>query len=184
MKKIILFSGKAEAGKNFCSAYIKKQLMKKGFTVAEDMFAKYIKGLMVNYYKWDGVTKDAFYRDKLQQLGTEIIKEKLNFKSFHALRLAQDIQIVGEDFDYILITDTRFHDEVYTMRAMFPRQVIDIRINWVGDKTQGLKEGLEQHKSETDLDDFRFSEYVYNNGTSDVFPRLDSLIEKIAGDNQ
>jgi hypothetical protein len=182
VKKIILISGKAESGKNYCADYIKEKLEQKGYKVAEDMFAKYIKGILTNYYKWDGVTKDDFYRDKLQQLGTDIIKEKLNFKSFHALRLAQDIQIVELDFDYILITDARFHDEIHTMRAMFPRRVMDIRINWTGSKNQGLKQELAQHKSEIDLDDFEFSENINNNGTPEVMLHLDKLVEKIAGD--
>ena len=182
MKKIILIGGKAESGKNYCADYIKKQLESKGYRVAEDMFAKYIKSIMINYYNWDGITKDDFYRDKLQQMGTEIIKDKLNFKSWHSLRLAQDIQIIEADFDYILINDVRFHDEIHTMRAMFPKQVMDVRINWTGNKNQGLKGGLSQHKSEIDLDDFNFSEFINNDGTDRVLSQLNWFIKNIEGD--
>ena len=91
MKKIILISGKAESGKDTLATYLKEKLEANGEKVVIDRFAKYIKGYLKDYYSWDGVTKDQFIRTKLQQLGTDIIKEKLNYKSFHAKRLAEDL---------------------------------------------------------------------------------------------
>ena len=183
MKKIILISGKAHSGKDYCADYIAEQLKSKGYAVVRDMFAKYIKGYLKDYYEWDGVTKDDFYRNKLQQLGTERIKEDLNFKSFHAKRLMEDFQIVENDFDFFIVSDTRFKDEVYIPKAMFPNKVLDMRVNRTDiDVKKDLGE-LSQHKSEIDLDGFQFSEYINNDGTDSVLLQLDLLIKNIEGDN-
>ena len=176
MKNIILLSGKAHSGKNYCADYLEEQLKAKGYRVVQDMFAKYIKGYLKDYYGWDGITKDDFYRDKMQQLGTDIIKEKLNYKSFHALRLAQDISIIENDFDYIIISDCRFRDEIYAMKAMFPDKVIDIRVDRIDKDVRDDLGELANHKSEIDLDDFKFTYYIDNDGTDNVKSWLDSLI--------
>lgn len=176
MKKIILISGKAHSGKNYCADYLQEQLKSKGYKVIQDMFAKYIKGYLKDYYGWDGVTKDDFYRDKLQQIGTDIIKEKLNYKSFHAKRLAEDFNIIEKDFSFFIVSDTRFKDEIYTMKAMFPDKVIDVRVNRTDKDVRDDLGELANHKSEIDLDDYGFSYYIDNNYTDDVKTWLDSLI--------
>ena len=151
MKKIILISGKAQHGKDTLAKYLKEQLEGKGQRVTTDRFAKYIKGFLVDHYNWNGVDKNEFVRTKLQQLGTDVIKEKLNYKSFHAKRLSEDIQIIGEDFDVIIIPDTRFRDEIYTMKAMFPDECICVSVNRY-DFQSGLTEEQLNHNSECDLD--------------------------------
>lgn len=178
MKNIILISGKARSGKDTSADYIKKQLENKGYKVAEDMFAKYIKGYLKDYYKWDGVTKDDNVRNKLQQLGTEKIKEELNYKSFHAKRLSEDFQIIQEDFDYFLVSDTRFPDEIYIMKAMFGDNIVKtLRIERQKDFTGGLIEERLLHKSETALDNFVFDKVIYNIGTLEqLYVKLDDYI--------
>lgn len=166
MKKIILISGKAESGKTTCANYLKEQLEKQGYRVTKDLFAKYIKGFLKDHYSWNGITKDEFYRTKLQQLGTDIIKDKLNYKAFHAKRLVEDIQIIGDDFDYILIDDCRFRDEVHTFKAMFPDECIAIRINRYDYKSKLTEEQL-KHRSECDLDRFPF-DYTLHTRKSDL----------------
>ena len=164
MKKIILISGKAQHGKDTFAELLERELHQKGYSIVVDRFAKYIKGYLRDYYKWDGVTKDEQIRQKLQTLGTERIKENLNYKSFHAKRLTVDFQIVQDDFDYFLVPDTRFPDEIYTFKAMFPNEVVTLRIERDG-FTGGLTEEQLQHKSEIGLDDFKFDWLIKNNGT-------------------
>jgi dephospho-CoA kinase len=166
MDNVILISGKAQNGKDTFAELLKNTLEQQGDLVAVDRFAKYIKGFLTSYYGWDGVTKNEDVRQKLQQLGTEIIKEKLNYKYFHSQRLAQDFQIVENDFDYFLVADTRFEDEIYLMKSMFPNKVITIRVQRDG-ITGGLTKEQLQHKSETALDSFKFDYVINNNGTLD-----------------
>lgn len=170
MEKVILISGKAQNGKDTFAELLKNTLEQKGNLVVVDRFAKYIKGYLTDYYKWDGVTKSEAVRYKLQQLGTEIIKEKLNYKYFHSQRLAQDFQIVENDFDYFLVADTRFPDEIYLMKSMFPNEVITVRVQRDG-ITGGLTNEQLQHKSETSLDNFKFDWNVKNNGTLEDLQR-------------
>ena len=176
MKKIILISAKAHSGKDYCADYIAERLKSKGYTVVRDMFAKYIKGYLKDYYGWDGVTKDDFYRDTLQQMGTEDIKEDLNYKCFHAKRLCEDFNIVEKHFDFFIVSDTRFRDEIYIMRAMFPEKVMDIRIDRTDIDVKKELGELSQHKSEVDLDDFDFSYYISNDGTDKVYEQLEEMI--------
>jgi phosphomevalonate kinase len=164
MKKIILISAKAQHGKDTFAELLKNKLESKGNKIVVDHFAKYIKNFLKNYYKWDGVTKDEFTRSKLQILGTERIKEDLNYKCFHAKRLTEDFQIVQDDFDYFLVPDTRFPDEIYLFKAMFPEQVTTVRIYRDGVIGELTKEQL-KHKSEIALDEFSFDWIVNNNGT-------------------
>ena len=178
MKKIILISGKARSGKNTVGDYLAEQLRAKGYKVVEDMYAKYIKGYLKDYYGWDGVTKDEAIRTKLQQLGTEKIKQELNFKSFHAKRLAEDFQIVQDDFDYFIVTDTRFEDEIYTLKAYFGDNIVTtLRVERQKDFTGGLTGEQLQHTSETALDNFIFDEVIYNIGTlEELHNKLDDYM--------
>lgn len=177
MDKIILISGKARSGKDYCAKLLKDKLETEGFKVIIDRFAKYIKSYLKDYYGWNGV-KDEEYRHKLQWLGTERIKQDLNFKSFHAKRLSEDFQIFEDEFDYFIVPDTRFPDEIYTMLSAFGKdKVITIRINRIDkDVTKDLGE-LSKHSSEVALDDFKFDYMITNNGDESFERAVDDLIE-------
>jgi phosphomevalonate kinase len=170
MEKVILISGKARHGKDTFAELLKDTLDQKGKLVVVDRFAKYIKSYLRDYYGWDGVTKDEFIRNFLQKKGTEEIKEKKNYKCFHAKRLTEDFDIVQDDFNYFLVPDTRFEDEIYIFKAMFPNKVITVRIERDG-VTGGLTKEQLQHKSETALDCFKFDWNVKNNGTLEDLQR-------------
>lgn len=165
--KIILISGKAESGKSTCATFIKEKLESRGKKVLVTRFARYLKMYIQDVYDWDGVTKDEFYRNELQQLGTDIIKEKLNLKAFHAKRLAEDVEIYKElGVDMVIIDDTRFRDELYYMKSMFPDECISVRVNRY-DFISGLTEEQLKHKSECDLDNFNF-DYTIHTRKSDI----------------
>lgn len=183
MKKIILISGKAEHGKDTVADYIKEQLLNLNQKTVIDRFAKYIKGYLKDYYGWDGITKDKKHRDFLQVLGSDEIKERLNYKCFHAKRLAEDFQINEKYIDYFLASDTRYKDEIYIMKAMFPNDIVTIRVNRENHISKLTKEQL-VHNSETDLDDFKFDYYLNNNGDlSGLHRQIDYLLEEIIMDN-
>lgn len=179
--KIILISGKAESGKTTCSKHIKEQLENQGKKVLIARFARYLKMYIQDVYDWDGVTKDEFIRTKLQQLGTDIIKEKLNYKSFHAKRLAEDMEIYKElAVDVVIIDDTRFRDEVHILKAMFPDECITVRINRYDYKSKLTDEQL-KHKSECDLDKFNF-DYTIHTRKSDInqlYDEADRVLKKV-----
>lgn len=179
MKKIILISAKAEYGKDTVAEYMKQQLENQGYKVVIDRFAKYIKSYLKDYFEWDGVTKNEFIRQKLQILGTEIIKEKLNYKCFHAKRLAEDFQINEDYIDYFIVSDTRFPDEIRYIQAMFPNQVETIRITRSNYKSKLTEEQL-NHKSEIALDDFKFDYYIKNESDLNaLYRQVDNYLEEL-----
>lgn len=178
--KVILISGKAEHGKSTLSKYLKKKLEDKGEKVVTDYFAKYIK----MYCSQMGLSKEGdleLWRTTIQKLGTETIKGELNFKSFHAKRLMEDIQIMARvfDIDTFIIDDTRFLDEIYMTKAMFPLEVITIRVNRLGHKSK-LTQEQSCHRSETELDNFQFDKIIHHRDTVDhLYDETDRCLKKI-----
>lgn len=177
MKKIIIISAKARHGKDSLADYLKVQLENKGQKVVIMHFASYIKSYLVNYYGWDGVSKDEYWRTKLQLLGTDIIKEKLNMKNFHAKRIAEDIQIIQNDVDYVIISDCRFKDELYYMKAMFPYNTTSVKVIRLGFESE-LTDEQKLHRSETDMDNM---ELDYTICTKDGLQRLYDETDRVLG---
>ena len=175
--KIILLSGKAECGKDTLASFLKKELEQNGKKVLIDRFAKYIKDYAIKL-GWDGKTKDEYWRRFLQITGTEVIKQDLNLKCFHAKRLSEDIQILHKcGVDTFIISDCRFRDEVTYLQSMFPDNVITIRINRLGHKNK-LTEEQRHHKSETDLDNFKFDYNIYTKESTNRNTSLGQLYDE------
>ena len=163
MQKIILLSGKAEHGKTTMANFLKEKLEDKGCTVVITRYAYYLKDLAKRYCQWNG-TKDEHGRFLLQNLGTDIIRKKLNKPNFHVGRICEDIEICQEYVDYVIIDDTRFENEIYYPKAMFGDKVKSIRIKRQYESgntyVSSLTEEQKQHISETALDNFNFDFYI------------------------
>lgn len=183
MKKIILISGKAENGKSELAKYLKMKLEDKGNKVIIDRFAKYIKAYAIQL-GWDGVTKDEYWRNFLQTSGTELIQQKLNMKTFHPKRLAEDIEILSNyGVDFIILDDGRFKREFSYIKAVFPDDTITVRVNRLGHKSS-LTEDQQHHKSEVDLDDYNFDYTIYTqSGVEHLYDETDRVLGKILGYN-
>ena len=156
MRKIIIISGKARHGKDTFASLLKEQLMSDGYKVAMMAYAKYLKMYMRDFYGWDGETKDDVWRSKIQYLGTDKIRNQLNKPNFHVNRVIEDIQVVGDDFDYIIITDARFENEIFCVKEAFPSKVLTTRVIRENFESH-LSEEQKAHPSETALDDFSFN---------------------------
>ena len=160
MKKIILFSGKAEHGKTTAAKLLKNILETEGQSVVITRYAYYLKDLAKRYCNWDG-QKDEAGRRLLQALGTDIIRQKLNKPNFHVGRICEDIEICQDCVDYVLIDDTRFENEIYYPKAMFGDKVVAIRvIRTTPDFHSHLSEEQLNHRSETALDNFKGFDFV------------------------
>ena len=112
MKKMILISGKAENGKTTTAEFLKSKLEALGNKVVITRYAYYLKDLATRYCDWNG-TKDEKGRELLQQLGTNIIRQKLNKPNFHVGRICEDIEICQDYIDYVIIDDALFPNEIY-----------------------------------------------------------------------
>ncbi len=159
MEKIILISGKAGHGKDTLAEAITSQMILNGKKVATTRYATHIKRILSDFYNWNGIKTD-WARNKLQLLGTEIIREKLNKPDFHVSRTCEDIEIVQDDFDYILIPDTRFPNEIEYVKEKFGTdKVMTIRVERLNYKSE-LSEEAQKHKSETLLDNYDEWDYI------------------------
>lgn len=179
MKNIILISGHARNGKDTLAKYLKQRLEIKGNKVLVDHLAKYIKGYCYQN-GWDGI-KDKYWRSKLQVLGTDIIKEELNMKNFHAKRLAEDFEILDKAFgiDYFLVPDVRFRDELYYLKSAFPDNVITVKTVRLGNFDDNLTEEQKKHKSETDLNDVKMDYTIYSQTVCQLYDECDRVLKNV-----
>ena len=155
---IFLISGEAFNGKDTLADILMKKLKGKS---AKMSFAGYLKDIARKYYGWDG-TKDDYGRCLLQYLGTERIREELGWEDFHVRRVCEDIKIIENDYDYILIPDARFRNEIYYTKSQFPDDVTSIHIERLNYKSPLTRE-QQNHKSENDLINFTGFDYEIKN---------------------
>lgn len=183
MKKIILISGKAENGKTFSANYIKTKMEEYGYKVVITRYAQYLKSIAMQYCGWDG-NKDINGRNLLQQLGTDIIRIKYHKPLFHVSRVCEDIELTQEYYDYVIIDDARYINEIMYPYAIFNDKVITIRVNRFEKDMKtpydsSLTQEQKQHISETSLDNFSFDFVINSYSIEDKKNKLDKIIKEI-----
>lgn len=181
MKKIILVSGKAGHGKDTTAQVIKELLEEKGEKVAITHYAKHMKDMLYEFYNWDGI-KDEWARNKLQWMGTEKIRQGMNMPEFHVKRTCENIDVIQEDFDYFIIADCRFPNEISFVDEYFGEdKVYAIRVQRLNYQST-LTEEAQKHLSETALDDFNDWDYkivVLQDGLENLKNQCRVVIDKI-----
>ena len=147
--KIILFSGKAECGKSSATKITKELLEALGYNVIKLSYADYVKHTAKIIFGWNG-EKDDVGRQLLQWWGTDKVrKQDPNFWVDTVVRLAS---VIDDMFDFIIIDDVRFENEVnrwgeyktYAVRIERPEH------------TSALNKEQLEHISETALDNYSF----------------------------
>ncbi len=171
---IFLISGKARNGKDSVADIMMKKLDGKSTKIA---MADYLKYIAKRHYGWSG-EKDEDGRSLIQYLGTERIREELNWDTFHVERVCQDIKIIENRFDYVFIPDVRFRNEVYYTQAKFPDNVTTIHVERLDFKSP-LTEEQQNHRSERDLDGFTFD---YNIKSGNGLDKLEEQIDLVLDD--
>lgn len=166
--KVILISGKAEAGKTTTANIIKTFLEERGKKVACMSYGQYVKDTAKLIWNWDG-KKDKKGRELLQWWGTDVVRvQDPNFWVDSVIRLAK---VIDKHVDYLIINDCRFLNEIETWRtvkyvaldeatdALASRQrfsdIITIRVERPGHEN-ALTPEQRRHPSETQLDNYIF----------------------------
>lgn len=176
MLEVIAISGKARHGKDTIAEIFKNELEARGKRVLIIHYGDLLKFLTKEIYGWDGA-KDEKGRSLLQKVGTDIVrKKKPNFWVSFVLDV---IELFKSEFDYILIPDARFENEIelpyHILSCKTDCKFTHIRIirpNF----DNGLTEEQKNHPSETVLDDFEGppkTHYIINDST------LGDLNEKV-----
>ncbi len=160
--KIYLISGKARHGKDTIASYLKEFYEKDGKKVIISRASKYIKFYAQEMTDWDG-SEQTKPREILQQLGTDIIRNKLNKSEMFIERQNDDIEIYSYFYDAIIVPDIRLPREIYGVKEKFDNVVtIHVnRINFENDLTSDEK----KHITETAMDSYDDYDYKIINTT-------------------
>lgn len=176
--KVICISGKARHGKDTLANMMKDHLEQKGQRVLIAHFGDLVKYICEKYFNWDG-QKDERGRTLLQYVGTDVVRtQRPDYWTGFVMGV---LQLFPNEWDYVLIPDCRFPNEVECFRNN-GFDSVNIRINRP-DFVSNLTPEQLNHPSETAMDDYMyFDMYVINNGTlDDLYGKVEEIIEAIGG---
>lgn len=160
--KVICISAKAQHGKDTVANFMKECLEAKGKRVLVTHYADLLKYICKMFFNWDG-QKDEKGRTLLQYVGTDIIRKKE--PDYWAGFVADMLYFFEDQWDYVLIPDTRFPNEIdYLKNAGF--DILYIRVIRENFESP-LTEEQQKHPSETSLDDYEADVLLYNDSTLD-----------------
>jgi len=162
--KIFLVCGASRHGKDTIGNFIEKYCVENNVKVCRTQMAKYLKMYVKDYFGWDG-REETKPRTLLQELGTDVIREKLNKPYFFANRTVEDLEILSNFFDIAMVTDVRVPLEIEKVKERFD-DVVVIRVNRVNFETE-MTEKEQKHKIENALNDYNDYDYVFTNDTLD-----------------
>ena len=118
-------------------------------------YAYFLKVLCRDFFGWDG-NKDSVGRTILQVVGTD--KGRYRNPNVWVNMTIEFIKAFGQDYDYILIPDCRFRNELDRLK----KEKFDVFTLWVHRKEfdNGLTEDQKNHPSETGLLDYKFDHVI------------------------
>ena len=159
MPKFICISGKARHGKDTVADMMRSELETRNSRVLVTHYADLLKYICKTYFGWDG-NKDEAGRTLLQQVGTDCVRaQNPNFWVDFVLQIAA---LFADKWDYIIIPDTRFPNEISRIKEKFA--AVHIRV--VRDQAAGnLTQAQSVHESEVALDDVPPDYLIENSGS-------------------
>lgn len=169
--KIIAISGHAQNGKDTVAGMLKEHLEGRNQRVLITHYADLLKYICRTFFGWDG-EKNEKGRKLLQVVGTDVIRAKQ--PDYWVRFVAGILELFGDNWDCVLIPDSRFPNEIETLRQD-GFNVTHVRVErhtpgW----TSPLTFEQQRHPSETALDEYPVDIMVNNDGS------LDELNEKCA----
>lgn len=169
--QLYLISGKIKTGKDTCGRFLQEEYQKCGKTSCILPMSGPLREFAKNYFGWDG-KDESKPRELLQQLGTEVIREKLHKDTFLIDRAIEDIEILSLYFDVIIVTGIRRKEEIDALKKRFPGAInIHMMRSLYYDD---LSEASKNHYTEHALDDYHDYDYCMKDLS------LKELQEKIA----
>lgn len=160
--KIYLITGKAKSGKTTFGNHLREHLKEYDLNPCVMQITKPLYHYAEDYFEWDS-RRDEKPREFLQKFGIEIIRDKLNKKTFLLDRCYEDIEILKEFFDVFIITDLRFTEEVEYFKNKYD-DVVLIKIDRFHYKSN-LTNEQRKHITETEVDLIEDYDYLVENNT-------------------
>ena len=160
--KVIMISGKAQHGKDTTAGFLKSALEADGYSVLIAHYGDLVKYVCKTFFGWDG-NKDERGRTLLQYVGTDVIRKQ--DENYWVRFIGKMLTFFNGTWDYVLIPDCRFPNEVDYLREM-GLDASHIRVIRKG-FVSPLTEEQQAHPSETALDNVTPDYYIYNDGSLD-----------------
>lgn len=163
---VILISGKAQHGKDTSAEIMRRSMEDAGYRVVVTHYADLLKYICKTFFGWDG-RKDEYGRQLLQYVGTDVIRSRA--PSYWVDFLSGFFSIFSDEWDYVIIPDTRFPNEVSKMRES-GFDTVHIRVkreNFVSP----LTEEQQHHPSEVALDAVEPDFWLINDGSIEELER-------------
>lgn len=157
--KVVLISGHAQNGKDTVASIIEHKLTEDGNQVLVAHYADLVKYICKTFFGWNGL-KDDKGRSLLQYVGTDIVRAQR--PTYWVDFIIDILDLFGENWDYVLIPDTRFPNEVNAIASRFDTiHARVVRDNFVSPLTKEQQ----MHPSETALDNIEPDAWIHNGGT-------------------
>lgn len=173
--KVICISGKAQHGKDTVAACLVESLRAKGKKVLLTHYADLLKYICRTYFDWNG-EKDEIGRTILQKVGTEGVRSK--DPNFWVNFIVKILQFFPNEWDYVVIPDTRFPNEIEVLRENNIDTIL-VRVERPG-FISPLTVEQQNHPSETSLDDYKYDYVIHNDGTTaDLHIKINNFYQQI-----
>ena len=158
--KVVLISGKAQHGKDTIGEMVANELRDMGKRVLVTHYSDLVKYICKTFFDWNG-EKDEKGRTLLQYVGTDVVREKN--PNYWVGFIVSILEMFGDNWDYVVIPDTRFPNEVELVKLKF-EDAVHIRVIRPGFESS-LTDEQKEHPSETALDEYIPDYYFENVGT-------------------
>lgn len=174
---IFIISGKARNGKDTVAKMIRDSYERVGLNTINLQYSTPIKDYAKKISNWDG-SEESKPRELLQLLGTELIRQKIDFL-FFVKRLISDIKVYSYFYDIITVSDARAKVELDIPRQEL-KKVIIINIERPSLESN-LTKNEQKHYTEIDLDDYDNYDYkIVNDGTlEELEQKVNDILEDI-----
>lgn len=175
MRNFICISGKAQNGKDTSAEIFKNELIIRGHSVLVIHQADLLKYICKAFFNWNG-EKDEAGRTLLQQVGTNVIRKVE--PDFWVDFIAKVTGFFKDTWDYIIVPDTRFPNELEKLKAN-DANIFHVRVIREGFKSP-LTEEQQQHPSETALDGIESDFTLINDkGIDDLYGGVVGILDAI-----
>lgn len=174
---IFVVAGKANSGKDTTCELINNYVMLKNLKSVNLQFSSYIKMYAKKISGWNG-NEDTKPRSLLQELGTEVIRNKID-NNFFIKRIIGDIMVYSYYCDVITISDARLPEELDGIKNSF-KNVFKVRIERPNFENS-LNNNERKHITEVGLDNYSDYDFtIVNDGTiEDLNKKVINMIEEV-----
>lgn len=157
--KIICISGKARSGKDTSAEYLRRIFWGDGKRVLIIHNADLLKYMCEKLFGWDG-QKDERGRSLLQYVGTDVVRAKN--PDFWVEFIAKVLMMFPDRWDYVIIPDVRFPNEIAYLRGA-GYECVHLRVYRSAE--DNMTQEQRAHPSETAMDDYEVDVAINNDGS-------------------